>query len=57
MQLAIDFSGADHLVAGSDYPHQIGSLTKMINSIKELDISDQDKAAISSGNATRLLGL
>jgi aminocarboxymuconate-semialdehyde decarboxylase len=57
LQLAIDFAGADHLVAGSDYPHQIGSLTKMKSSIAELDISDQDKAAISRGNATRLLEL
>ncbi len=57
LRLAIDFAGADHLVAGSDYPHQIGSLTKMKSRIEELDISDQEKAAISYGNATRLLGL
>ncbi len=57
LRLAIDFAGADHLVAGSDYPHQIGSLMKMKSSIEELDISDKEKAAISSGNATRLLGL
>jgi aminocarboxymuconate-semialdehyde decarboxylase len=57
LRLAIDFAGAHHLVAGSDYPHQIGSLTMMKSSIEELAISDQDKAAISSGNATRLLGL
>ncbi|HUJ13327.1 MAG TPA: amidohydrolase family protein, partial [Thermoanaerobaculia bacterium] len=24
LQLAIDFAGADHILAGSDYPHQIG---------------------------------
>jgi predicted TIM-barrel fold metal-dependent hydrolase len=29
----------------------------MKSSIEELDISDEDKAAISSGNASRLLGL
>lgn len=57
LRLAIEFAGADHLVAGSDYPHQIGSLSKMKSSIEELDISDQDKAAISCGNAARLLGL
>ncbi|MGB3863093.1 MAG: amidohydrolase family protein, partial [Candidatus Aminicenantaceae bacterium] len=57
LRLAIDFAGVDHLVAGSDYPHQIGSLTKMKSSIEELDISDKEKAAIFSGNATRLLGL
>ena len=26
MRLAIDFAGADHILAGSDYPHQIGSI-------------------------------
>lgn len=57
LRLAIDFAGADHLVAGSDYPHQIGSLEQMKSSIGGLDISDQDKALISNGNATRLLEL
>jgi len=28
LQLAIAFAGADHIVAGSDYPHQIGSLPR-----------------------------
>lgn len=57
LRLALDFAGADHLVAGSDYPHQIGSLAKMKSSIEELDISDKEKAAIFNGNATRLLAL
>lgn len=57
LSLAIDFAGADHLVAGSDYPHQIGSLEKMKSSIEELAIADEDKALISSGNAAQLLSL
>jgi aminocarboxymuconate-semialdehyde decarboxylase len=57
LRFAIEFAGADHLVAGSDYPHQIGSLMGMKSSIEELDISDEERSAISSGNATRLLGL
>jgi len=57
LQLAIDFAGADHLLAGSDYPHQIGSLEKMISSINALDISLEDKAHIYGKNAARLLGL
>jgi aminocarboxymuconate-semialdehyde decarboxylase len=55
LQLAIDFAGADHILAGSDYPHQIGSLPKMFESIAALDISEADRAAILSGNAARLL--
>jgi aminocarboxymuconate-semialdehyde decarboxylase len=55
LQLAIDFAGVDHILAGSDYPHQIGSLPKMFESIAALDISDTDRAAILGGNAERLL--
>jgi aminocarboxymuconate-semialdehyde decarboxylase len=57
LRLAIEFAGVDHLVAGSDYPHQIGSLKQMITSIANLDISEEEKAAIRSQNAARLLGL
>lgn len=55
LQLAIKFAGTDHLVAGSDYPHQIGSLEKMVHSINELNISSEEKACIFSGNASNLL--
>lgn len=57
LQFAVDFAGADHLVAGSDYPHQIGSLDKMVESIEKLNISDKEKAGIYGENAARLLGL
>jgi aminocarboxymuconate-semialdehyde decarboxylase len=55
IELAIAFAGADHIMAGSDYPHQIGSIPKMISSIQALDISEADRAAIFGGNAARLL--
>jgi aminocarboxymuconate-semialdehyde decarboxylase len=57
LQFAIDFAGVDHVVAGSDFPHLIGSMDKMLTSINALAISDSEKEAILSGNATRLLGL
>jgi len=57
LQFAIDFAGSDHLVAGSDYPHQIGSIEKMLTSIEKLNISQEEKTGILGGNAERLLGL
>lgn len=57
LQLAIDFAGPKRVMAGSDYPHKIGSLEQMLSSIASLDLSEDDKAAILSGNAKALLGL
>jgi aminocarboxymuconate-semialdehyde decarboxylase len=47
----------DHILAGSDYPHQIGSIPRMLESIRGLDVSESEKAAIFGGNAARLLGV
>src|SRR5439155_1860880 len=50
LKCAIEFAGADHIIAGSDYPHQIGSLTMMLDAIQALPISDAAKAGIRSTN-------
>jgi aminocarboxymuconate-semialdehyde decarboxylase len=55
--LAWQFAGADHILAGSDYPHQIGSIPKMLEAIRALPLSQADKDAILGGNAARLLRL
>jgi aminocarboxymuconate-semialdehyde decarboxylase len=57
LQLAIDFAGVDHILAGSDYPHQIGSIPKMLSSLKALQIPETDRNAILGGNAAKLLGV
>jgi predicted TIM-barrel fold metal-dependent hydrolase len=44
------------ILAGSDYPHQIGSLKSMLASINQLNVSAEDRDAILGGNALRLLG-
>jgi aminocarboxymuconate-semialdehyde decarboxylase len=57
LRLAIDFAGADHILAGSDYPHQIGSIPAMLDSLARVPISGSDRDKILGGNARKLLGL
>jgi aminocarboxymuconate-semialdehyde decarboxylase len=57
LKLAIEFAGADHILAGSDYPHRIGSIPSMLDAIGELPVTDVERAGIFGANAARLLGL
>jgi aminocarboxymuconate-semialdehyde decarboxylase len=57
LKLAIDFAGTDHILAGSDYPHQIGSIPSMLDAIAKLPVSDAERRGIYGGNAAKLLGL
>ncbi len=57
LKLAIDFAGADHVLAGSDYPHQIGSIPSMLEAIAKLPITEEQREQIRWKNAARILGL
>lgn len=57
LRLAIAFAGIGQILAGSDYPHQIGSIYKMKSTIEKLDLRDGDRSKLFSGNAARLLGM
>jgi aminocarboxymuconate-semialdehyde decarboxylase len=57
IELAISFAGVDHIVAGSDYPHQIGSIPKMLQVLKGLDLTEGDRRKIMGENAARILAL
>jgi len=53
LKLAISFAGADHILAGSDYPHQIGSIPRMLEMLR----SHPERVGIAGGNAERLLAM
>ncbi len=54
LRLGLSFFGADHVVFASDAPY--GPVDKCIAAIDALDLSQEDREKILSGNATRLLG-
>lgn len=55
IEFSINFAGADKVLMGSDYPHQIGDLPGAVSTINDLAISDEDKALVLGGNARRVL--
>jgi aminocarboxymuconate-semialdehyde decarboxylase len=57
VRLAVDFAGASQILAGSDYPHQIGSIPRMKESLTALDVSDDERRMIFGGNSAKLYGI
>jgi len=57
IRLAIAFAGVGQILAGSDYPHMIGSIGKMKAIPEEAHLSAADRTAILGGNAARLFGV
>ena len=57
VRLALEFAGPDRILAGSDYPHQIGSIPLMLETIRGLNVDESVRRRILGGNAATLLGL
>jgi aminocarboxymuconate-semialdehyde decarboxylase len=57
IEFAIRFAGVDHIVAGSDYPHQIGSIPKMLSALAAIGVTAEERQKILGGNAAQLLGV
>ena len=57
LRLAVDFAGASQILAGSDYPHQIGSIPLMKESLAALKVSARERELITGVNAQTLYGV
>jgi aminocarboxymuconate-semialdehyde decarboxylase len=57
IRLAIEFAGADHVLAGSDYPHLIGSIKGMRESVGALKLGEAEERGILGENARGLYRL
>ena len=57
IELAIAFAGTGQILAGSDYPHQIGSIEKMEQSLRTIRVSEEERRKILGTNSGELLGL
>ena len=62
LMLACDFFGAERIVLGADFPlgdyyFGVRSYRQTIQAIKEMNVTDEQKQMILSGNALKLLRL
>lgn len=57
LRFAADFAGAGQLLGGSDYPHAIGSIALMKESIADAGFSAAERAQIHGENAGKVYGL
>jgi len=57
LRFAADFGGVGQLLGGSDYPHAIGSIPLMKESIAAASFTPDERAQILGGNAARVYGL
>lgn len=57
VECAIKVCGADHILFGSSFPVFYGWMSQGVEFVKELDITNEERELITSGNAMRLFGL
>lgn len=58
LRASVDLLGADHVIAGSDWPINDGPVRGMLtDAMQRAKLSDEEQQLIASGNALRLLGI
>lgn len=55
LRLALAYAGPDHVVFGTDYPHQVGSIGKALAAVRGLGLGERELNGILGDNAARLL--
>ncbi len=55
LRMVRDLMGADHMVAGSDYPHLLGSIDRSVSSIETLDVPQHEKRLMFEGTALSIM--
>jgi aminocarboxymuconate-semialdehyde decarboxylase len=57
LRLGLAFAGPDHVVLGTDFPHQVGNVGRALDAVDALPVTAAQRANIRGGTAARLLGL
>jgi aminocarboxymuconate-semialdehyde decarboxylase len=57
LRLALDLMGADHIVLGTDFPHEVGNVRRALDTVRGLGLDAAAGDRILGGNAEALLKL
>ena len=57
LRMAVEFMETDRLVLGTDYPHEVGNVSRALQAVRGLPIGEDEQTAILGGNAAGLLRL
>lgn len=57
LRMGLEFMGADRLVLGTDYPHEVGNVDRALEAVRGLGLDEADEAKVLGGTGAGLLGL
>jgi aminocarboxymuconate-semialdehyde decarboxylase len=57
LQAGLGVMGPDHLVFGSDFPHEVGDVSRALKSVRGMGLEEREEEDVLGGTAARLLGL